>query len=308
MSKKETFSFISHNGCTPVHGVIWKPENGEFKAVVQIIHGMVEYVERYTDFAEFLVEHGFAVVGHDHVGHGDSVLSQADWGYVGDRPSRIWLQDIHRVRKGCQKDRPYFMLGHSMGSYLLRTYLSRYEEDLNGAVIMGTGYMDKELIKAAIAMNKLETLFRGKHHRSKFLQKLSYSEPYQKFDLTGQDSANSWLTKDTKVVESYYVDPKCTFVFTDNAYLGLFEAVRDSCDPGSIDCMRKDLPVLLVSGEDDPVGDLGVGVRKVAELFRNTGIKDLTTILYPEDRHEILNETDRDKVYKDILDWLEQRI
>ena len=306
--KKNIFSFPSQNGVTTVHGVRWTPDNGKYKAMVQLVHGMVEYVERYTDFARFLTENGFAVVGHDHVGHGDSVTSQEEWGYVGPRPSSVWLSDMHRVRKGCQKGKPYFMLGHSMGSYLLRYYLAKYEENINGAVLMGTGYMDRKTVKTAMSVAKLEGFFRGKHHRSELLKKLSYGKPYQKFDLTGEDRTNSWLTRDKAIVDSYYTDPKCCFVFTDNAYLGLFEAVLEACDEKNIDRLRKDLPLLLVSGEDDPVGDLGEGVRTLNGIYREKGIEDLTMILYPGDRHEILNELDREKVYQDILSWLEERI
>lgn len=309
MARKEEFTFPSRDGRTEIHAASYYPDNGQYRATLQITHGMVEYFGRYEAFAEYLTREGFRVVGHDHVGHGDSIVSKDDWGYVGETPCKIWLSDMHRLRTKCQEEgKPYFMLGHSMGSYLLRQYLSRRGENLTGAIIMGTGYMPEGTVKLAMKVAKMQGTVLGWHHRSKLLQKLSYSKPYQQYSLDGSDLKNTWLTKDEEIARKYYNDPKCTFIFTVNAYMGLFEAVLGSCSSESIARLPKDLPVFLVSGQDDPVGDLGVGVKKVYDLYQEAGLTDVTWQLYENDRHEILNETDREKVYKDILSWMNVRI
>lgn len=312
MTKEETFSFLSADGKTQVHAVRWIPENGSYEAILQITHGMVEYIERYRGFAEFLNEQGFLVVGHDHIGHGESVASQEDWGYFAQpNPSDVLVADMHKLREMTQEEHPgvpYFMLGHSMGSYMLRKYLSLHGEGLTGAVIMGTGCIPDKTTKMGMTVAKLLAKLYGWRHRSRLIQKLSYDKPYKQFDVSGGDENNSWLTKDTEIVKAYYANPKCTFVFTLNAYMGLFEAVLFDNQAENIDKIPKDLPLFLVSGADDPVGNMGKGVKAVYDKFRDAGIEDITWKLYENDRHEILNELDREQVYRDILAWLKVRL
>ena len=307
MTKEEVFSFPSADGRTTVHAVRWTPEDGKYRAVLQITHGMVEYIERYRAFAEFLNDNGFLVVGHDHIGHGESVVSKDEWGYFAEHPSDTVVADMHTLREMTQKEHPgvpYFMLGHSMGSYMLRKYLAIHGEGLTGAIIMGTGCIPDNTTKLAMFIAKLQAAFFGWHHRSKLLQKLSYDKYYHQFDLTGKDASNSWLTKDEEIVKTYYADPKCTFVFTVNAYMGLFEAVLFDNQQENIEAVPKSLPLFFVSGAMDPVGGCGSGVKKVYNKFDTAGKEDITLKLYDNDRHEILNETDRDVVYHDILAWM----
>ena len=307
--KETTFSFSSKDGRTKIHGVKWLPDNGEYRAILQVVHGMTEYIERYRPLAEYLTGQGFAVVGHDHAGHGDSVVNfPDDLGFVGPHPSAVWVADIHRVRKNCQEEgKPYFLMGHSMGSFLVRKYLGTYSEGLSGAILMGTGYMGRK-IHIPIALAHLEGTFRGWRHRSPFLQKLSGGGSYEAFGIDETDPAHSWLTRDTDIVRGYADDPKCGFLFTDNAYLGLFEAVRDANDPKVVARYAPGLPILLVSGEDDIVGDVGVGIYQVRTLLKKNGVKDVTVRLYPEDRHELVNELDREQVFADIYQWMGKRI
>ena len=266
MTKEEVFSFPSADGRTTVHAVRWTPEDGKYRAVLQITHGMVEYIERYRAFAEFLNDNGFLVVGHDHIGHGESVVSKDEWGYFAEHPSDTVVADMHTLREITRKEHPgvpYFMLGHSMGSYMLRKYLAIHGEGLTGAIIMGTGCIPDNTTKLAMFIAKLQAAFLGWHHRSKLLQKLSYDKYYHQFDLTGKDASNSWLTKDEEIVKTYYADPKCTFVFTVNAYMGLFEAVLFDNQQENIEAVPKSLPLFFVSGAMDPVGGCGSGVKKV---------------------------------------------
>ena len=307
MTKEEVFSFPSADGRTTVHAVRWTPEDGKYRAILQITHGMVEYIERYRAFAEFLNDNGFLVVGHDHIGHGESVVSKDEWGYFAEYPSDTVVADMHTLREMTQKEHPgvpYFMLGHSMGSYMLRKYLAIHGEGLAGAVIMGTGCIPDNTTKLAMFIAKMQAAFLGWHHRSKLLQKLSYDKYYHQFDLTGKNASNSWLTKDEEIVKAYYADPKCTFVFTVNAYMGLFEAVLFDNQQENIEAVPKSLPLFFVSGAMDPVGGCGSGVKKVYNKFDVAGKEDITWKLYDNDRHEILNETDRDVVYHDILAWM----
>lgn len=312
MTREEKFEFLSKDGKTTIHAVKWSPEKKEYRAILQITHGMVEYIERYRPFAEYLNEHGFLVVGHDHLGHGASITSESEWGYFSDEnPSDILIEDMHQFRILVQKENssvPYFMLGHSMGSYMLRKYLCIHSEGVSGAVIMGTGCMPDMTMKLGLFLCKAIALFRGWHYRSRLLQKISYSKPYHKYDLYGKDYANSWLSKNVENVKAYYADPRCTFLFTVNGYRGLMEAVLFDNQKENIAKVPKDLPLFFVSGKDDPVGDLGEGVKKAYELYEEAGLMDITYKLYENDRHEILNEPDHEVIYADIMAWMNVRI
>lgn len=308
MTKEEQFSFLSKDGKTKIHAVKWMPESGEYRAVLQITHGMVEYIERYKPFAEFLNDQGVLAVGHDHLGHGASVASEEELGYFAEPdPSDTLVEDMHTLRTTIQTENPgvpYFMMGHSMGSYMLRKYLCIHPEGVAGAVIMGTGAMPDSTMKFGLFLCRTIALFRGWHYRSRLMQSLSYSKPYKRYDLYGKDYANSWLSKNVENVKAYYADPRCTFLFTVNGYKGLMEAVLFDNQMENIKKVPKNLPLFFVSGADDPVGDLGEGVKKVYGMYKDAGVSDITYRLYEDDRHEILNETDRDQVMADIAAWL----
>ena len=303
MPTKEEFTFLSKNGKTQIHAVRWLPDTTEYRAVLQITHGMIEYIDRYDAFASYLASLGFLVVGHDHLGHGASVETEKDWGYFADQPSDTVIADMNTLRTLTAKEHPglpYFMLAHSMGSYMLRKYLSIYGTGLAGAVIMGTGYIPDSQVKIAIRAVTASAKIHGWDYHSDLVRKLTFGKPYHRYDLTGADAGNSWLTKDEKIVKAYYSDPRCTFTFSNNAYLGLFEAVYFDNRSENIAKIPKTLPLFLVSGKDDPVGNLGEGVQYVYKKYQEAGILDTSCKLYENDRHEILNETDKETVYRDI--------
>ena len=305
MAKKETFTFLSKDGKTQIHCIKWTPEDGNYRAILQLTHGMVEYIDRYDAFANFMTTQGFLVVGNDHLGHGDSVVSKEDWGYFAPNPSDTLIEDMHTLRTMTQEEgKPYFMLGHSMGSFMLRKYLIHHADGVKGAIIMGTNVMPDQTVNLAMRIAKMQAGIFGWRHRSKLLQQLSYSKPYKRFDLTGKDTSNSWLTKDEEIVKAYYADPRCTFLFTDNAYLGMFEAILECCNKENAGKLPKDLPLFFVSGAMDPVGEFGKSVKQAAHLYMDAGMTDVTWKLYEDDRHEILNELDKETVYKDIAAWL----
>ncbi|MBQ1900930.1 MAG: alpha/beta fold hydrolase [Lachnospiraceae bacterium] len=316
MAVKENYTFLScDNEKTTIHGVKWMPEHGDVKAVLQINHGMQEYIERYTEFAEFMTEHGFVVFGHDHIGHGDSVSSEADWGIMHtDTPSDTMVSDMfsnYKIAKEQYPDKPYFILGHSMGSYLLRKFLVKKAGELkgvNGAIIMGTGTESDITIKAGMAVVKMVAACKGWDYKSKFVAGLMFSAPYKKFDVTGRDKANSWLSRNVDSVTKYYSDPKDTYMFSLNGYRVLLECTGFDNRMENIRKMNLDIPVFFVSGKDDPVGNLGAGVTLAYEKFKEAGVRDVSMKLYENDRHEILNELDRQDVYEDILKWFEEHM
>lgn len=312
MAKEEVFSFLSKDGKTTIHAVKWLPEDGSYQAILQITHGMIEFIERYRPFAQYLTEKGFMVVGHDHLGHGASVTSEEEWGFMAQpNPSDTLVEDMHTLRTMVQKENPgvpYFMLAHSMGSYMLRKYLTIHNEDLSGAIIMGTGFMPDSTMKMGMMICKFLAKLHGWHYRSKFVQSLSFAGPYKKFDVTGKTPSNSWLTKDEEIVKYYYNEPRCTYRFTINGYYGLMETVYYDCQMENVKKTPKTLPIFIVSGAEDPVGDMGKGVKKVYDMYKETGCEDITYKLYENDRHEILNETDREQVFSDIYSWMAIRM
>lgn len=308
--KKRTFGFLSADKQTKIYAVKWEPEEGELKGILQISHGMIEYVERYEGFAEYMVQQGFMVVGNDHLGHGKSVKSEEFWGYFAPKGgSDIVVEDLNHLRKIIQKehpDTPYFMLGHSMGSFLLRKYLSKYGSGLKGAVIMGTGNQPNAAVITGKLICRVLALFCGWNHRCRLVEKMALGGNNKRFRSEGTEGA--WLTRDKEIVKAYNKEPRCTFKFTLNGYYTLFDTIHDINKPANINAIPKKLPLLLVAGEEDPVGNYGAGVKAVCVNYKRAGIQDITCKLYPSDRHEILNELDRETVYKDIYKWIRAKM
>ncbi|MCI8448761.1 MAG: alpha/beta hydrolase [Eubacterium sp.] len=309
--EKETFQFLSKDGRTKIHAVKWFPDDGQVRAVMQITHGMVEYIERYEEFAEYLTRRGFLVVGHDHLGHGASISSESEWGFFTEKnPSEIVVADIYqvtRIIRNQYSDCPYYILGHSMGSFLLRRYLTLHSEEVTGAVICGTGSQPDIVLQFGMAVCRLLSLFRGWHHRSRLVTQAAFGKPYAQFDLTGADPKRSWLSKNEESVRAYYEDPRCTFTFTLSGYYGLLSTIYYDNQMKNILNIRKNLPVLFIAGADDPVGNFGEGVKKAYAQYRQAGIRDVKMKLYPGDRHEILQETDREQVFEDVYQWCQKK-
>lgn len=307
--KKSTFEFLSADRGTKIYAVKWEPDDEKITGVLQITHGMAEYVERYEAFAEYMTKQGFLVVGHDHLGHGNSVASKEYWGYfAAQNGSDILVEDINTLRTKIQAEYPqypYFMLGHSMGSFLLRKYLSEHGENLQGAIIMGTGTQPDRMVKMGKSICRFLAVFRGWNHRSRLVNKMAFSGNNKRFAAEG---ANAWLTKDKEIVAAYNKEPRCTFIFTLNGFYNLFDTIYYINQQEHIGKIPKNLPLFLVSGEEDPVGNYGAGVKEAYEIYEKAGIEDITWKLYPTDRHEILNEEDREKVYEDICAWMKVRI
>ena len=201
---------------------------------------------------------------------------------------------------------PYFMCGHSMGSYLLREYLYLSSDGLSGAIIMGTGTISGCTSFMGLKFCKILSCCKGQRHRSSFVKKIVFeSGPYKHFNL--QDENRSWITSDPEQARLYNDDQKMKFDFTLNGYMGLIEATKISNDSSSAEKINKDLPLLFVSGSNDPVGDNGAGVRKAYDLMVKVGVKDVSIKLFEGDRHEILNEKNREEVFEYIGNWLDEK-
>lgn len=302
---KQNFTYLSKDKETQIHAITWKPD-GEIRAILQICHGMVEFIDRYSDFAEYLNRNGYYVVGNDHLGHGESVKNDEQHGYfhhpdgnacvIGD------IRQLQEMTQGQYPNLPYFMLGHSMGSFLLRQYIEDYGSDLAGAIIMGTGSQPGAVLATGKILCRVIAAFRGWHHRSNLIDGMAFGSYNKQFEPAR--TRCDWLTKEERVVDAYLAHPWCTFQFTVNAYYNLFLTIQNAQNPQRIRKIPENLPLLLVSGACDPVGENGKGVKQAFQSYKDAGIQNIQLKLYENDRHEILNETDRDNVYADILGWL----
>ncbi len=306
---KQEFYYPSGDGQTKIHGIVWRPET-DVKAVLQICHGMVEYIDRYNDFAQYLAERGVCVVGHDHLGHGKSVQSEEYLGFFHEsHGNKYVITDIHRLRRMTEKDYagvPYFMMGHSMGSFLLRQYLTMRAEGLAGAIIMGTGYMPHGLLAAGQMVCRTIAAVKGWQYRSEFMNQLGMGGYNKQFEPS--ESTKDWITSDEEMRKKYEADPLCSFTFTVNGYYQMFEGMKVLTKKNAMDKIPGSLPVLFVSGAEDPVGSNGEGVARVFRKYERAGIQDVKMKLYTKGRHEILNESNREQVYEDLYQWMDDRI
>lgn len=308
---KEEFYFDSRDGESSLHAVRYRPEDeSQICCILQVVHGMAEYVERYEEFARFLTGKGFLVTGEDHLGHGKSVGEKGSYGYFCEQdPATVLVRDVHRLKKLTEEkypNVPYIIMGHSMGSFIARNYLCRYGSGISAAVIMGTGMQPRSTLKMAKAAAKVQKLFRGSHHTSRLIDKLAFGSYGKR--VSHPRTPWDWLSRDQERVDSYIADPMCGFTFTVNGFETLFELVSRLHDPQNLGAIPKMLPVFLVSGDADPVGDYGNGVYKAYESLVAAGLVNIKLKMYKGGRHELLNETNRDEVMKDILDWAQSTV
>lgn len=305
MSTKKEFYYPSADGKTKIRAVAHIPEKTP-ESILQISHGMVEFIDRYDDFATYLAEKKILVVGNEHLGHGGSVLSKDKYGYFAEKNGKnIVLSDLYQltvIMKEEYPSLPYFLLGHSMGSFFARQYLCTYGSQLNGAIIMGTGRHCLAETIAGKMLTSLIAFFKGWDYRSQWIDRLAFGGYNKRFQP--ERTSKDWLTKDEKIVDAYLHDERCGFIFTLNAYHTLFALLTDLCKKKNLNKMPSDLPIFFVAGEDDPVGNFGKSVRQVQKSFVKLGMTDTEIKLYPTDRHEILNETDQQTVYADLYSWI----
>ena len=306
--KKYTEKIASTDSKNNLNVIIWETEK-EPIGVLQIVHGMAEYIDRYDNFAKYMTEHGFNVIGHDHLGHGHSVSDEHDYGFFAEENGdKIIIEDMHSVTQYAREkweELPNFILGHSMGSFCLRQYPTKYSNDVFGAIIMGTGWIPSAaaLLGKTIATNTCKS--KGSHTVNPLLIKLTL-EPYNKPFAPARTNCD-WLSRDEKQVDLYVNDKLCGFDFTAGAYKDFFTVLEKIAKNRQLIGMRKSLPILITSGSVDPVGGKKA-CEKLNAQYKRCGIDDVTLKLWENDRHEILNELDKSDVYQYIYNWLKSKI
>lgn len=307
MTRKD-FEFDSRDNETKIHAVKWLPD-AEPKGILILVHGMAEHIDRYEPFAAFMCDKGFIVAGNEHLGHGRSVGSNPKGYFCKRDAATVVVRDVHRLKKTVQEEYPglpIFIFGHSMGSLITRNYLTRYGTGVNGAIICGTLMMPKALLAGMGFICGILRLIQGSKHPSVFMNKMAFGSYCKKIE--NPRTPFDWLTKDESIVDEYIADKECGFLFTINGFATLKELLSRLHDKSALDRIPKDIPVLFIYGSEDPCGEYGVAVRGVISQYKELGIKDVTGICYEGDRHELLNETDRDTVMNDVNKWITDRI
>ena len=309
MPSFEEFYFDSSTGKNRIYARKCVPD-GQPRAVIQIEHGIAEHIHRYEDFMRFLAENGFVAVGDDHLGHGQSIADPSEQGLFADTDG--WdhvVRDMDLLRDRMRReypDLPYIFFGHSMGSFLVRTYLIRYPDKYDAAIISGTGQQSAALVLGGYTIASFMVRRKGPRSEGETLNKIAFGAYCDKIDSPRTEF--DWLSRDPETVDKYIADPLCGFVPKVSLYRDMMGGIRMISALKNVEKMNKEAPVLFFSGQEDPVGDYGAGVEKAYKNFCKAGVKDVMMRLYPGGRHEMLNEINRDEVYQDILRWLNERM
>lgn len=305
--KKEIFSFPSSFQQKEIHAVVYRPEQ-EIKGLLQIIHGYAEHIERYDAFMQYMANQGYVVFGDDHLGHGYTAKNQNELSNIGTYDAVDYVLGDEVTLNGLIKAQydsalPCYILGHSMGSLILRGLLGKYPDLCNKAIIMGTGDMKPAILYVFNFILSVSKSFHKGDYCSKMINDLALNRNDKLFK--GETLPNRWISANQDNIKQYNADPLSGNPGTLYTYDFLLKLMRLIRQPEHLQKMNKDLPVLFVSGEDDAFGEFGKGPRTVIDLFKKSGMKYAQSHLYPEMRHEILNEVDREKVYQDILNFLQ---
>lgn len=299
--------WFDSKGAGKIHGCCWTPE-GEAKAVVQIVHGIAEFVERYDTFANHLTELGFVVVAEDHMGHGQSINGEGIQGYFHGG----WftaVEDTMQLMKDTMADYPgvpYILFGHSMGSFMARTILCKYPDSgISAAIICGTGWQPTFALPALIKVVESICKKTGETLPNEKLQGMVFGSYNNKVEHPR--TAYDWLSRDAKIVDAYIDHPLCGFTASCGLLREMMKGIYYIQQPKHLTAMRKDLPVFFIAGGDDPVGSYGKGIHQAAEAFRKAGMQDVKVRIYPLCRHEILNEINKEEVFEDVVEWIREK-
>lgn len=291
-------------GAGMIHGCRWEPE-GQPRAILQIVHGITDHAERYDDFAAYMAELGYLVVAEDHMGHGRSAGKKTVRGYfnggwfcaVGDA-YQLLVQT-----KGEFSDLPYVLFGHSMGSFMVQTMLQKYPDcGIDACILCGTGWQPTIGVSAAIKLCEVICRLSGDKKPSPRLQTVLFGAFNRRVEHPR--TVYDWINRNNREVDAYLADPLCRDPVTAGLMRDMLTGISYIQTRENLERMDKDLPVLIISGGDDPVGNFGEGARKTAECFREVGMLSVTTRIYPLCRHEILHEINKKDIYQDIADWL----
>ncbi len=303
------FFYKSSDGKTNIRAMRWQCEDTEPRAVLQISHGICEHIGRYDTYARFMARHGFIVVANDHLGHGKSYQEDERRGFFALEDGWMTVvEDMHLLYQLTHEQfprLPYFMLGHSMGSFLARTYVIRHQNNLSGVLISGTGQPAAATLIFGIKLTERLMESRGPMHRSNQVTALCFGTYNRHF--MPMRTLHDWLSRDELLIDAHIADEMCNFTPTVTMYRDMFSGMRYMSSSHNLDRMQKDLPVLFFSGSMDPVGEEGTGVQRSVISFIEAGCQDISLRMYPGGRHEMLNEINRDEVYDDILRWINSK-
>jgi alpha-beta hydrolase superfamily lysophospholipase len=299
--KTDSFKIQSRFDNIDISCLLYAPdEDTEVKAIVQIAHGMCEHKERFIPFMEFLCRSGYICVISDHRGHGESVLHSDDLGYFYSGGADALVDDLLNVNETVRKQyptKPLYLFGHSMGSLAVRSFTKKYDRLINGLIVCGSPSRNPAA-GAGKMLTRLIASFKGDRHRPKLIQNIAFESFNKKFESEGR---NAWLTNDKEIVKAYNNDPLCTYQFTCNGFIGLFDLMQDTYSSEGWTIGRPDLPVHFVAGADDPCITSRKDFESAVRHMENVGYRKVSSKLYDGLRHEILNETEKQKVFDDIL-------
>ena len=288
---------------------IWQPdETSDLHGIVQISHGMIEHIKRYDRFARFLVTKGYIVIANDHLGHGLTANGEEELGYMlaGDA-SEAMVRDLHKVTRYIRKRYhalPVFMVGHSMGSFLAKRYVMSYPNELNGLILLGSGYQPKVMLLMGYAVQAWLRMWKGEHYRSKLMQSLGIF--YYNARIRNCSPLNNWITRDKEVLKAYNEDKYCQFIFTIKGYKTLFDTLWFIQKKKNIKKLKKELPIRFISGAMDPVGSYSYGVKRIVSEYQKCGVKKVDAVFYKDARHAVLHEIGYQKTQDDIVEWMER--
>ena len=304
----EERTYLSADGRTRVHAYIWRPD-GPCKAIVQLSHGMCEYVQRYDAWARRFCAAGYIFCGNDHLGHGATAPDEDELGYTHPQNGAEYLvEDLHTLTalmRSEYPDLPVILYGHSMGSFAARIYLTRYGSELAAALISGTAGPDLPT-GLGLAVTRAVQKMKGDHHRSKMITAIAFGS----YNLRFREEKDhfSWLSKDAAVRDGYRADRFCSYIFTTAAYHTMFTLLHTVSDKKWADGVPKSLPILLFAGDMDPVGSYGKGVTKIYDRLVAAGCSRAKLKLYPGGRHEMHREPEQDAVFADLISFLEEAL
>lgn len=305
-----TETFLSADHYTHIHYHIWLPETSP-QAVLVLFHGMLEHSGRYAEFAETMVANNIAVYAHDHLGHGKSVHPKNQHGHFAETNGNACVihDCLHMLETAhaAHPNTPLFLMGHSMGSFLARQLLHQFTlPALSGVILMGSGHQPRTLVQLGARLSTAVAHHKGSQHKSDLLYRLVLGANNRK--CRPRHSAFDWLSRDTMRSTAFSTDPLNTDNFTAQAYADMLNGMLTNYDPRRLATLDTSIPLLLLSGSGDPIGNYGKSVRHLLADYRALGYTDASLILYPGARHELLNETNRDEVTEDILAWLNAKL
>lgn len=299
---KKEISVPSSDGLHMLKGVTYIPQ-GEIKGIFHLVHGMREYIGRYEHFLPFFAENGFVCVGYDHLGHGNTA-NEGELGFIAQKGGYKYLiEDVYRFAEHIKSefpDLPYILMGHSMGSFIVRLAATRYRDIADKLIICGTAGSNP-VASVGIALARILAKIKGSRAYSPLIESMAFGSYNKYFE---GDTPYEWLTKDKEVIAKYQADKFCNYHFTISALADLITLTyKCNLNTWYID-MPKKLPILLVSGADDPVGNYGKGVREVYNKLKKSGAEDVTIHLYENCRHEIHNDSCKEESRNDILEFI----